>query len=55
MDGRASVTKDEERVLYWVRLGWVSQPMGWVGSGHTKWTHGQLCRGATSSRLTADH
>ena len=17
--------------------------MGWVGSGHTKWTHGQLC------------
>jgi len=24
-------------------LGWVSQLMGWVGSGHTKWTHGQLC------------
>ena len=23
-------------------MGWVSQPMGWVGSGHTKWTHGQL-------------
>jgi len=23
-------------------LGWVSQLMGWVGSGHTKWTHGQL-------------
>jgi len=23
-------------------LGWFSQPMGWVGSGHTKWTHGQL-------------
>jgi len=26
-----------------VGLGWVSQLMGWVGSGHTKWTHGQLC------------
>jgi len=24
-------------------LGWVSQLMGWVGSGHIKWTHGQLC------------
>jgi len=23
-------------------LGWVRQLMGWVGSGHTKWTHGQL-------------
>jgi len=23
-------------------MGWVSQLMGWVGSGHTKWTHGQL-------------
>jgi len=23
-------------------LGWVSQLMGWVGSGQTKWTHGQL-------------
>jgi len=23
-------------------LGWVSQLMGCVGSGHTKWTHGQL-------------
>ena len=22
--------------------GWVSQLMRWVGSGHTKWTHGQL-------------
>ena len=22
----------------WVGLGWVSQLMGWVGSGHTKWT-----------------
>jgi len=28
--------------LYWVGLGWVSQLMGWVGSGHAKWTHGQL-------------
>ena len=24
-------------------LGWVSQLMGWVGSGHTNWTHRQLC------------
>ena len=24
--------------LGWVGLGWVSQLMGWVGSGHTKWT-----------------
>jgi len=24
--------------LYWVGLGWVSQLMGWVRSGHTKWT-----------------
>ena len=23
--------------------GWVGQLMGWVGSGHTKWTRGQLC------------
>ena len=30
---------------YWVGLGWVSQLMGWVGWGHTKWTHGQLCCG----------
>jgi len=22
-------------------LGWVG--LGWVGSGHTRWTHGQLC------------
>ena len=29
--------------LYWVGLGWVSQVIGWVGSGHTNWTHGQLC------------
>jgi len=26
-----------------IGLGWVSQLMGWVGSGRTKWTHGQLC------------
>ena len=24
-------------------FGWVSQLMGWVGLGRTKWTHGQLC------------
>jgi len=29
--------------LYWVGSGWASQLMGWVGSGHTVWTHGQLC------------
>ena len=29
--------------MYWVGSGWVSQLMGWVGSDHTKWTHGQLC------------
>jgi len=29
-------------VLGWVGLGWVSQLMGWVRSGHTKWTRGQL-------------
>ena len=23
-------------------LGWVSQLTGWVGSGHTQWTDGQL-------------
>ena len=28
--------------LVLVVLGLVSQLMGWVGSGHTKWTHGQL-------------
>jgi len=28
--------------LGWVGLDWVSQLMGSVGSGHTKWTHGQL-------------
>jgi len=28
--------------LGWVGLGWVSQLMSWIGSGHTKWTHGQL-------------
>jgi len=34
--------------LHWVGLGWVSQLMGWVGSGHTKWTHGQLCCNAVT-------
>jgi len=29
--------------FHWVGLGWVSQLMGWVGFGHIKWTHGQLC------------
>ena len=29
--------------MSWVGLGWVSQLMGWVGSGHTKWTQEQLC------------
>jgi len=29
--------------LYWVGSGWASQLIGWVGSGHTKLTHGQLC------------
>ena len=29
--------------LLWVGLGCVNQLMGWVGSGHTKWTHGRLC------------
>jgi len=28
--------------LLWVGLGWVSKLMDWVGSGQTKWTHGQL-------------
>jgi len=25
--------------------------MGWVGSGHTKWTHGQLCAKPTRDRF----
>jgi len=29
----------------WVGLDWASQLMGWVGWGHTKWTHGQLWNG----------
>jgi len=28
--------------MWWVGSGWISQLMGWVGSGHTKLTHGQL-------------
>jgi len=35
-------------------LGWVSQLMGWVGSGHTKWTHGQLWS-AKHRRLSQDY
>ena len=36
----------------WVGLGWVSQLMGWVGSGgHTKRTHGQLRKGYGSSAV----
>ena len=26
----------------WVWLGQLADGLGWVGSGHTKWTHGQL-------------
>jgi len=34
--------------LQWVGLGWVSQLMSCVGSGHTTWTHGQLyCNAVT--------
>ena len=29
----------------WVGSGWVSQPTGRVGSGHTEWTHGQVRAG----------
>jgi len=42
-------------VVGWVGFGWVSQLMGWVGSGHTKWTHGQLWasrRARTLNRMT---
>jgi len=36
-------------------LGWVSQLMGWVGLGHTKWTHGQeLASGFTGSNPSHD-
>jgi len=28
--------------FWWVGLDWASQLRGRVGSGHTKWTHGQL-------------
>jgi len=30
-------------VVGWVGLGQSGDGLGWVGSGHTKWTHGQLC------------
>jgi len=37
-------------------LGWVSQMMGWVGSGHTKWTHGQLwVKGKAKARVFVTH
>ena len=32
-----------------IGLGWVTQLMGCVGSGHTKWTHGQLLVGVTET------
>jgi len=33
--------------IFKFQLGWVSQSMGWVGLGHIKWTHGQLCHNYT--------
>ena len=39
--------------LYWVRSGWVSQLMGWVGLGDKKWTHGQLWLELLSRILSA--
>ena len=38
-------------------MGWASQLTAWVGSGHTKWTHGQLCavcRNCLASPLFVD-
>ena len=29
-------------VAGWVELGQLADTVGWVGSGHTIWTHGQL-------------
>jgi len=29
-------------VMCWIGLGQSADGLGWVGSGHTKWTHGQL-------------
>jgi len=29
-------------VVGWVGLGQSADGLGWVGSGHTKWTHGQF-------------
>jgi len=34
----------------WVGLGWFSQLMGWVGSGHTKWTGVQFHLGNFTDR-----
>jgi len=46
--GRAATVTETGTELFmgwidpWVGLCWVSQLMGWVGSGHTEWTDGQL-------------
>ena len=40
-------------VAGWVELGWVSPLMGRVGSGHTKWTRGQLWGMGQTDRRTA--
>jgi len=52
-------------VLGWVELGpnlstcnwfgWVSQLMGWVGSGRTKWTNGQLWASAVRRAAWRGH
>ena len=34
-------------------LGWVSQLMDWLGSGHTKWTNGQLWEWWDDRRISA--
>ena len=31
--------------------GCASQLMGWVGSGHAKWTHGPLCSSSSSGAV----
>jgi len=41
--GLGRVGSNFSLVVGWVGLGWASQLMGWFGSGHTKWIHGQLC------------
>ena len=51
-EGRSAETAAQYYSVGWVvtpklstcnGLAWVSQLTGWVGSGHTKCTHGQLC------------